>query len=60
MPGAILHAIREISVSEPEETAPPLTATLKAILDQRLDAFLANPDDTVTWPELKAKLQRSA
>jgi len=60
MPQARLQEFREPSMSEPEETAPPLTDALKAVLDQRLDAFLANPDDTLTWPELKAKLQRKA
>lgn len=37
-----------------------LPDALHTVLDQRLDAFLANPDDTLTWPELKAKLQHPA
>ena len=59
MSRASLQEIRELPVPEPEETAPPLTEALRAVLDERLDAYLANPDDTLTWPELKARLQQS-
>ncbi len=60
MPEVTLQEIRELPVPGSQETDAPLADELKAVLDQRLDAFLADPDDTLTWPELKARLQRSA
>ncbi len=32
----------------------------RELLDQRLDAFLADPEDMLTWPEVKARLTRRA
>ncbi len=54
----LVEAIWESLDREPE--APPLTASQRRLLDQRLDAFLANPNDLLTWDEVKAGLdQRS-
>jgi putative addiction module component (TIGR02574 family) len=35
-----------------------LTDDLKALLDHRLAALDANPDDVVTWDEIKAHVRR--
>ncbi len=50
----LVEAIWESLGSEPE--VPPLTDGQRRLLDQRLDAFLANPDDLLTWDEVKAGL----
>ncbi len=52
----LVEAIWESLDREPE--APPLTASQRRLLDQRLDAFLANPDDLLTWDEVKAGLDQ--
>lgn len=41
-----------------DEADIPLTDAHRKVLDERLAAFHANPDDTLTWPELKARLER--
>jgi putative addiction module component (TIGR02574 family) len=35
-----------------------LTEDLKVLLDRRLAALDANPDDVVTWDEIKAHVRR--
>ncbi|MBI3229490.1 MAG: addiction module protein [Burkholderiales bacterium] len=35
---------------------PPLSAIQEAELDRRLDEHLANPDDVVSWDDVKAEL----
>ncbi len=50
----LVQAIWESLDREPE--APSLTAGQRRLLDQRLDALLANPDDLLTWDEVKAGL----
>ena len=41
-----------------EDAELPLTDAHRKLLDERLTAFLADPEDTLTWPELKARLER--
>lgn len=35
---------------------PPLSKELRALLDQRLAAYHASPEDVVPWEEVKAQL----
>ena len=39
--------------------ASELTEDLKAVLDRRLDALDANPDDVTTWEEIKEYVRRA-
>lgn len=43
---------------EGEPAAFPLTDEQRQLLDRRLDAFLADPDDVLTWDEVKAGLRQ--
>lgn len=40
--------------------AIPLTETQKEELDRRLQAYAQNPDEGISWDELKDKLLKSA
>ena len=50
----LAEALWESLSSEPD--AFPLSDDQRRLLDQRLDACLANPDDLLTWDEIKAGL----
>ncbi len=50
----LAEALWESLGSEPEAFA--LNDDQRRLLDQRLDASLANPDDLLTWDEVKAGL----
>ena len=39
-----------------EADALPITDAQRKLLDERLGAYLANPDEVLTWPEVKSKL----
>jgi putative addiction module component (TIGR02574 family) len=41
---------------EADVGALPVTEAQRAVLDERLEAFLAQPNDVLTWSEVKAKL----
>lgn len=49
---ALVEAIWDGIVSR--DAAPPLTAAQKTELDRRLTDHLANPNDVVSWSEVKA------
>ncbi|MFM9965835.1 MAG: addiction module protein [Planctomycetaceae bacterium] len=54
-----LDLIEEVWTSiDQEEFVPPLTDELRTLLEQRLADAESNPDDVVTWEELKADLRR--
>jgi len=40
--------------------AIPLTDAQKEELDRRLEAYAQNPDEGISWAELKDKLRKSA
>ncbi|MDZ4791780.1 MAG: addiction module protein [Hyphomicrobiales bacterium] len=46
------------TLDEREVAAGPATAREKQILDERLKAFEENPQDTLTWDEVKRNVLR--
>ena len=48
----LVEAIWDVIASR--NAVPPLTEAQKAELDRRLADHLANPDDVVSWDEVKA------
>lgn len=40
-----------------EQTYPDLTAAQKQELDRRITDYEANPDDVMTWEEIKASIR---
>lgn len=53
-----LELAQELWESLGEELeALPLTQEHRELLEARLDAYLANPEDVLTWSEIKAQLQ---
>ncbi|BAZ27877.1 imidazole glycerol phosphate synthase subunit HisH [Cylindrospermum sp. NIES-4074] len=40
-----------------EQTYPDLTAAQKRELDRRITDYEANPDDVMTWEEIKASIR---
>jgi putative addiction module component (TIGR02574 family) len=70
LPQAQLQEILALPVSERLRLAEALWQSLEGepevfhltdgqrqLLDRRLDAFLANPDDVLSWDEVKASLR---
>lgn len=54
-----LDLIEEVWTSiDQEQFVPPLTDELRTLLEQRLADAEANPDDVLTWEEVKAGLRR--
>ena len=54
-----LDLIEEVWTSiDQEQFVPPLTDELRTLLEQRLADAKANPDDVLTWEEVKAELRR--
>lgn len=45
---------------EAEEPVPPLSAELRAELDDRLADYHANPDSGSTWEQVKARLRNKS
>jgi len=41
-----------------EEHDPELAEDLKALIDRRMAALDANPDDVLTWDEIKSHVRR--
>ena len=48
----LVQAIWDNIAANPQR--PPISDTLRAELDRRLDDHLANPDDVVPWEEVNA------
>lgn len=54
-----LRLIEAVRDGLSDELIPdPLDEELKDLLDQRLAALEANPDDVVTWDEIKTYVRR--
>jgi len=43
-----------------EQTYPDLTTAQKQALDQRIEDTEANPDNVMTWDEVRASIKRQA
>ncbi|MFP4298562.1 MAG: addiction module protein [Spirulinaceae cyanobacterium] len=41
-----------------EQAYPPLTEAQKQELDSRIEAYHQNPDNVLTWDEIKASIQK--
>jgi putative addiction module component (TIGR02574 family) len=52
---ALVHEIWDSIAASPEPF--PLTEDQKRLLDQRLADLEANPDDVVTWEEIKRRVR---
>jgi putative addiction module component (TIGR02574 family) len=68
---ATLNEIKSLSIEErirlvqaiwdsiaAEQTYPKLTAAQKQELDRRINDYEANPDNVMTWEEIKAAIKR--
>ncbi len=52
-----LKVVQELLESlDADADALPISDAQRKLLDERLDAYLANPEDVLTWPEVKSKL----
>jgi len=56
--GYRIYAIEGVEESRLDDTDIPLTEAQREVLDERLAAVLDDPEDMLTWPELKARLER--
>jgi putative addiction module component (TIGR02574 family) len=53
-----IHIVQEILESiAVEQTYPDLTAVQKREIDRRITDYEANPDDVMTWEEIKASIR---
>ncbi|WP_413173900.1 addiction module protein [Anabaena azotica] len=53
-----IHLVQEIWESiAAEQACPDLTVAQKRELDRRITDYEANPDDVMTWEEIKASIR---